>query len=72
MAVKTTHFTREGTPFEVFQIGKNYKDPQVCIFTGKYRLDLTKITLILTKSGISEDKIPALTLEIMKIFYPEV
>jgi hypothetical protein len=23
MAVKTTNFTREGTPFEVFQIGKN-------------------------------------------------
>jgi len=24
MAGKTTNFTREGTPFDVFQIGKNY------------------------------------------------
>lgn len=26
MAVKTTNFTREGAPFEVFQIGKDYKE----------------------------------------------
>ena len=26
MAVKTSNFTREGTPFEVFQIGKNYTE----------------------------------------------
>lgn len=26
MAPKTTNFTREGTPFEVFQIGKNYTE----------------------------------------------
>ncbi len=26
MAVKTTNFTREGTPYEVFQIGKDFKE----------------------------------------------
>ena len=26
MAVKTTNFTREGTPFDVFQIGKDYTE----------------------------------------------
>jgi hypothetical protein len=26
MAPKTTNFTREGTPFDVFQIGKNYTE----------------------------------------------
>jgi hypothetical protein len=71
MAVKTTHFMREGTPFELFQIGENYKEPQVGIVTGNYSLDLIKITLILTESGIREDKIPELTQKIMKFFYPE-
>ena len=31
MAVKTTHFTREGTPFELFQIGKNYTEERKLI-----------------------------------------
>ena len=26
MAAKTTNFTREGTPFDLFQIGKNYTE----------------------------------------------
>jgi hypothetical protein len=70
MAVKTTHFIREGTPFELFQIGENYKESQVCFVTGSYKLDLIIITLVLTQSRISEDKIPELTKEIMKVFYP--
>jgi hypothetical protein len=36
-----------------------------------YSLDLTKVTILLAKSGISEDKIPELAQEIMKIFYFE-
>lgn len=36
-----------------------------------YSQDLTKVIMLLTKSGISEDKIPELAQEIMKIFYPE-
>jgi hypothetical protein len=71
MTVKTTHFIREGTPFELFQIGKDYKEPHVCSGTGNYNLDLIKITLILTESGLDEDKISELTQKIMKIFYPE-